>query len=69
MIKNMGSTDRFIRTLVALVFAVLILTGQVEGTLALLLGIVAAGLLLTSAVSVCPAYIPLKFSTRAKESK
>lgn len=63
MTTNVGSADRIIRTLLAIVFGILILTGQVEGTLAIILGIIAAVLLLTSAVSVCPLYMLLKTST------
>jgi hypothetical protein len=64
MTKNMGSADRIIRTIVAIALGVLILTGQVAGTLAIILGLVAVILLATSMVSVCPLYIPLKISTR-----
>jgi hypothetical protein len=59
----MGSADRVIRTVLAIVFGVLILTGQVEGTFAIILGVFAVGFLLTSAFSFCPVYALLKIST------
>lgn len=68
MAKNMGPADRIIRTLAAVVFAVLIFSKAVSGTLAVILGIVAVVFLLTSAVGFCPLYVPLKISTRKKSS-
>ena len=64
MKKNMGTVDRAIRTLVAIVIGVLYFTGRISGTLALILGIVAVIFLVTSLVSRCPAYLPLGLSTR-----
>ena len=63
MTKNLGTTDRIVRSLSAVVLLFLILTGAIEGTLAVVFGIVAAALLVTSAISFCPAYFPLKIST------
>jgi hypothetical protein len=67
MKQNMGTADRVIRTLVAIVIAVLYFTGVIGGTLALILGILAVIFLLTSLVSWCPAYLPFGISTAAKE--
>lgn len=67
MIKNMGSADRIIRVLAALVIAILMLTGTLTGTLALILGALAVIFLLTSALSFCPLYYPFKISTVKKE--
>ncbi len=67
MKKNMGSVDRIIRVVVALVVAALILTDVVSGTLAVILGIVAVVFLLTSTVSFCPLYAALHISTNKKE--
>jgi predicted lysophospholipase L1 biosynthesis ABC-type transport system permease subunit len=69
LIKNMGSADRIIRTIVAIVLGVLILTGEVTGMLAVILGIVAVIFLATSAMSTCPLYLPLKISTLKDPSK
>jgi hypothetical protein len=68
MSKNMGIADRSIRTLAALVIVILLITETLTGTLALIVGIVAAALLLTSTLGFCPAYVPLKLSTLKKES-
>lgn len=64
MQKNLGTADRVIRTLIAVAVGVLYFTGQIGGTLALILGIVAAAFLLTSSVGWCPSYVPFKISTR-----
>jgi hypothetical protein len=68
MKKNMGTIDRVIRTVIAVVIAVLYFTGQISGTVAIVLGIVAVAFLLTSLVGWCPIYNPFGISTR-KESK
>ena len=68
MKKNMGTIDRVIRTVIAVVIAVLYFTGQISGTVAIVLGIVAVAFLLTSLVGWCPIYKPFGISTR-KESK
>jgi uncharacterized membrane protein required for colicin V production len=67
MKKNMGSTDKIIRIIVAIFVAVLYFTGIINGTLALILGAFAAIMLLTSFVSFCPLYLPFGISTRKKE--
>lgn len=66
MTKNMGSADRIIRTLVAIAVIALILTKQLTGLAAIILGILAVVFLLTSLVAFCPLYVPLKISTRKK---
>jgi hypothetical protein len=68
MTKNMGSTDRRIRTLAAISIAVLLLTGEVGAIVAAVLGVLAVVLLATSAVSFCPLYAPFKVSTGKKTS-
>ncbi len=67
MTKNMGKTDRIVRIVVAIVLALLILFQALTGAWAVVLGIVAAILLLTSIVSFCPLYVPFKFSTNKDE--
>lgn len=64
MKKNMGTIDRVIRVVIALVIAVLYFTGQISGTAAIILGILAVVFLLTSLVSTCPLYMPFGLSTR-----
>lgn len=61
---NMGTTDRIVRTILAVIFIVLILTNVVNGALAVILGVLAVVFLLTSAVSSCPLYLPFGISTR-----
>lgn len=63
MKKNMGSTDRIIRTIFAAVVAVLYFTGTITGTLGLVLLVLAAVFLLTSLISFCPLYAPFGIST------
>jgi hypothetical protein len=64
MSKNMGTADRVIRTLLAVVIGALYFMNVISGTVAIVLGIVAVIFLLTSFVGSCPAYIPFKISTR-----
>ncbi|MBN1397371.1 MAG: DUF2892 domain-containing protein [Bacteroidetes bacterium] len=68
MKKNMGSADRTIRIIAAFVIGILYFTGQITGTAAVILVVIALVFLLTSIVSFCPLYIPLKISTK-KEDK
>ena len=63
MKKNMGTADRTIRTALAVLLLILILADVITGTLGVILGIVAAMFLLTSAMGFCPLYLPLKIST------
>lgn len=69
MIKNMGTADRIIRIILALVVLVLYLTGVIAGWLAIVLGIVAVIFVLTSLVGFCPLYVPFKISTQKKKKK
>ncbi|MCX8123340.1 MAG: DUF2892 domain-containing protein [Spirochaetes bacterium] len=66
MKKNMGTVDRLVRTIIAIAIIVLYFTGQITGTAAIILGILAVVFLLTSAVSFCPLYVPLKINTTKK---
>ncbi len=63
MKKNMGSTDRIIRVVLAVVFAALYFTGTVTGTLGIVLLVLGGVFLLTSAVSFCPLYAPFGLHT------
>ena len=66
MKKNMGSADKIIRVLLAIIFGILIFTGTVTGALAIILGIFGVVFLVTSFMSFCPLYLPIKFSTLKK---
>ena len=56
MKKNMGNTDRIIRTLLAVIVAVLYFTNTITGTTGIVLLVLAGVFVLTSLVSFCPLY-------------
>jgi hypothetical protein len=66
MILNMGTADRVIRTLIAVAIGVLYVTKAIGGTVAIVLGVFALLLLLTSLVSFCPGYLPFGLTTAKK---
>jgi hypothetical protein len=66
MKKNMGTIDRVIRILLAIVVIVLYLNGSITGAAAIILGILAIVFILTSLIGFCPLYVPLKISTIGK---
>jgi Na+(H+)/acetate symporter ActP len=66
MKKNMSAIDRILRSIIAIVVAVLYFSGQISGLAAIILGILAVVFLLTSFVSFCPLYKVLKISTAKK---
>ena len=68
MKKNMGMTDKIIRTLIAVVMLVLYFTNVVTGTLGIVLIVISAVFLLTSLVSICPLYSILGISSKQKEN-
>ncbi len=59
----MGTIDRTIRLIVAIVFAVLYITNIVTGTIGLVLVILGAVFVLTSLISFCPLYLPFGINT------
>ncbi|NND94318.1 MAG: DUF2892 domain-containing protein [Flavobacteriales bacterium] len=63
MKKNMGTADRIIRVMIALIIGALYFTGVISGTLTIVLSVLAGVFLLTSLVSFCPLYAPFGFST------
>ncbi|MBK7888120.1 MAG: DUF2892 domain-containing protein [Bacteroidetes bacterium] len=66
MKKNMGSTDKIMRIIVALVLIFLYATNRVEGTLGIVLLVLAGVFILTSLVSFCPLYAPFGINTCKK---
>ena len=66
MKKNMGTIDRIIRILLAIVFIVLYLNGSITGVASIILGILAFVFIVTSLIGFCPLYVPLKISTIGK---
>ena len=67
MKKNMGTIDRSIRTIVAIIVAILYFTGNISGIAAIILGIIAIIFLITSFIGFCPLYTLFGTSTRKKE--
>jgi hypothetical protein len=67
MKKNMGTTDKVIRVLVAVVILVLYFTHVITGTLAVILLILAGVFVVTSLLGFCPLYLPFGLSTAKKE--
>ncbi len=67
MKKNMGTIDKVIRILVAVVVVVLYFAKVISGTLGIVLLILSAVFVLTSLISFCPLYLPFGLSTRKKE--
>lgn len=63
MKKNMGSTDKLIRILLAIVFSVLYFTGTVTGTAGIILLVLGGVFLFTSLISFCPLYTLLGINT------
>lgn len=63
MKTNMGSADRVIRTLVAIIIVVLYYTGVFSGTISIVLLVLAGIFMVTSIIGVCPLYMPLGLST------
>ena len=63
----MGTIDKVIRILVAVVVVVLYFTHVISGVLAIVLLALSAIFVVTSLLSFCPLYLPLGLSTRKKE--
>lgn len=56
MKKNMGTLDKTIRIVVALIIGILFFTKVITGTLGIVLLVLAVVFLITSLVSFCPLY-------------
>lgn len=69
MKQNVGTADKYIRVLLAIVIAILYFTDVISGTLAIILAIIGVALIITSLLSFCPAYAVLTISTVKKETK
>lgn len=66
MKANLHSFDRIVRMLFSAVVAVLFYFGIISGTTAIVLGILAIVLLLTSLINFCPLYSVFGISTKPK---
>lgn len=67
MKKNMGTIDKVIRILVAVVLAILFYTNVISGTLGIILLVLAGVFVLTSLISFCPLYWPFGINTGSKK--
>jgi hypothetical protein len=66
MKRNIGTVDKVIRILIAVVVVTLYFANLISGTLAIILLAFSAILVVTSLLSYCPLYLPLTISTRKK---
>lgn len=66
MKKNLGSADRVIRLILALVIVALYYTGVISGLLGIILIVLAVIFFATSLVSICPIYMLLGLNTKKK---
>jgi hypothetical protein len=64
--KNMGTIDRVIRILVAVVIAILFYTNVITGLLGIVLIVLSAIFLVTSLTSFYPLYLPFGINTGKK---
>ncbi len=69
MKKNMGSADRVIRVIIAVLVAILYFIDVISGTLAIVLLVLAGVFILTSFMSFCPLYAPFGLRTRPAKEK
>lgn len=69
MKKNMGTADRIIRILIAVIIGILYFTGTITGTLGIVLLVLAGVFFLTSLVGVCPLYVPFGIKTCSAKGK
>ena len=67
MKPNMGTTDKILRILVAIILIGLYFANMISGTIAIVLLVIAGVFILTSFISFCPLYFPFGISTRKKE--
>ena len=63
MKKNMGSTDKIIRIVLALAIAGAYFAELISGTVAIIGGVLALVFVATSFISFCPLYLPFGLST------
>jgi uncharacterized membrane protein YcaP (DUF421 family) len=63
MKKNMGTADRIIRIIVAVIIGALYYSDKISGTAAIIALAVAGIFILTSFISFCPLYFPFGIKT------
>ena len=67
MKKNMGTLDRGMRVVFAIVVALLYFTGKIDATQTMIFGAMAVVFVLTSLVGTCPMYLPFGIDTREQK--
>ncbi|MEI6062013.1 MAG: DUF2892 domain-containing protein [Bacteroidota bacterium] len=67
MKPNMGTIDKTIRIIIAAIVAILYFTKVIEGTVGIILLVLAAVFVLTSLISFCPLYPILGINTGKKK--
>ncbi|GIK69769.1 MAG: DUF2892 domain-containing protein [Bacteroidetes bacterium] len=63
MKKNMGTADKVIRILIAIIITALYITSTISGTLAIVLLILSGIFIATSFIGFCPLYTLFKINT------
>lgn len=66
MKKNLGSIDKITRIVIAIAITALYITGQIPGTLGIILIALSAIFVITSLISTCPLHLPFGISTLKK---
>jgi len=69
MKKNMGSLDKLLRLVLAVIVAALYFMGVISGTLGIVLLGIAIVFAVTSFMSFCPLYVPFGIITCTKKEK
>jgi hypothetical protein len=67
MKKNMGTIDRAIRVLIAVVLAILFFAKVITGVAGVVLLILASVFVITSLFGFCPLYFPFGIKTNKKQ--
>lgn len=67
MKKNVGTIDKVVRIVFALLVAILAYAKVINGTWAIVLLVLAAVFVATSLISFCPLYIPFGINTGKKK--
>ena len=68
MTSNMGSADKIIRLIIAVVIAFLFAFNIIGGTFGTVLLVLAVVFAITSLIGFCPLYLPFGLSTRKKSN-
>lgn len=63
----MGTIDKVIRIVVAVIIGILYFTNVITGTLGIILMILGGIFIFTSLISFCPLYLPFGIKTTKKE--